>query len=144
MDNDQENLAVIDSVASVTDTGELQKLEAALDTLFQLPQPERGVKTLFRLFERFPNEDGNGIFWTVLHGLEKLPGYEPYLKESIKRVPMEFNLLMVNRLLNSPLSNVQRQEWLASLREVENNPQSSDAAKEQARHFIEYQSERSQ
>ncbi len=142
MNDYQEAIAAIDSVASVDDTGELQKLEAALATLFQLPQPERGIETLFHLYERFPNDDGYGAFWTVLHRLEKLPGYEPFLKASVQRVPMEFNLRMVSRILNSSLPDTQRQEWLSLLGEVEANPRSSENAKEQARESIEYQSER--
>ena len=143
MDDCQEALAAINSVASVDNTAELQKLEAALDKLFRAPQPERGIDTLFHLYERFPDDDGYGVFWSVLHGLEKLPGYEPFLQASVRRVPMEFNLLMVNRILNSQLPNTQRQEWLSLLGEVEANPRSSKNAKEQARESIEYQSQRS-
>ena len=144
MDDTQKALAIIDSIYSVTDTDELQKLEAGLNALFQLPSPERGIETLFRLYERFPDDDGYGVFWTVLHGLEHLPGYEPYLKASVRRIPTEFNVLMVNRILNSNLSGPQRQEWLTLLEEAKANPNASETASTQATHFIEYQNSRLQ
>ena len=132
MENLQGTLAVIDGIKSVTDAGELQKLEVGLDELFKAPFPERGIETLFRLFERFPNDDGYGVFWTVLHGIEHQPDYEPHLKASVRHIPTEFNLRMVNRLLNSDLPDGQRQEWLDLLSEVISNPSYSEDAKAEA------------
>ena len=143
MNTAEDPIAAIDGITAVDDVGQLQVLEAALDQLFQSPLPERGVETLFRLFERFPDDDGYGIFWTVLHGIEDQANYGPLLKASLRRVPVTFNLLMVNRLLNSRLPNTQRQEWLALLGEVANNPSCGKIAAEEARHYVEYWAARS-
>ena len=143
MDGFQEAITGIQSIKSVDDVVELENLQAALDRLFQSPsQTEQIMKTLFGLYERFPKSDGYGAFWTVLHGLEKLPGYEPHLKASVKRQPMEFTLRMIGRILNSDLPNNQRQEWLTLLNEVVSNPLSDDEAKADAKHIIEHQSKR--
>ena len=57
--------------------------------------------TLLKVFERFPEEDGDGVFWALVHGLEALPGYEPHVVAAVQRAPNEFNLLLVRRMLNS-------------------------------------------
>ncbi len=87
IDRDTENdtLTAISGLSSVDDAVQLQVLETALDTLFQSPLTERSLETLFRLFERFPNDDGYGIFWTMLHGIEDQPSYAPLLKASVRR-----------------------------------------------------------
>ena len=57
---------------------------------------------MLRVFERYPDEDGAGVFWSIVHGLEALPGYEPFLVESYsKRAPSEFGVIMLGRILNS-------------------------------------------
>lgn len=140
MDEFQQAVAVIESIKSVEDTEELLKLQTALDNLFQTPHPELAIETLFGLFEHFPVSDAYGIFWSVLHGLEHLPNYEPHLRESVRRQPMEFTLTMVSRILNSNLPHNKRHEWLALLGEVIASPRANEAAKEHAQRIVEHQS----
>ena len=144
MNNLEDTLAAIDGITSVDDTDELRKLEANLDELFQSTLSESSIETLFHLFERFPNDDAYGIFWTILHHMERQPDYKPYLRASVLRVPMEFNLMMVNRLLNSDLSDAERQEWLALLGEVQHTSRYSQTARDQAQDYLEYYVERFQ
>lgn len=143
MDDFQQALALIDSIKSVQDDDELKKLGVALDRFFQYNHPERGIEVLFNLYERFPDDDGYGVFWTILHGIEHLRGYEPFLKASVERKPMEFTLTMVNRLLNSGLQDTERQEWLNVLEEVKSNPKNGNVARKQAEGFINYQNKHS-
>src|ERR1700723_1101145 len=55
------------------------------------------VEDLLAVFERFPEDDGAGVFWSILHGLEALTGYEPALVRSVQKRPSEFGVLMVGR-----------------------------------------------
>jgi hypothetical protein len=76
-------------------------LDALLQELFLSGSAPVGIDAMLHVFERYPGEDGAGVFWSIVHGLESLPGYESRLVESIRRVPSDFALLMVNRLLNA-------------------------------------------
>lgn len=61
--------------------------------------PQLSIPILFRIFERFPNSDGAGVFWSVVHGVEALPyTYEVLLKASYDRVPSEMAAIMLRRL----------------------------------------------
>ena len=56
---------------------------------------------LFGLFERFPEEDGHGVYWSVLHGLEHRGSYESALLASWRRAPSPFTRSMLLRLRNA-------------------------------------------
>ena len=56
-------------------------------------------EAVFHLFERFPDDDAYGIFWSLIYNLEKQPGYEKELLASIQRRPTEFNIEMVARII---------------------------------------------
>ena len=91
-------------------------LDALLQELFLSGSASVGIDAMLHVFERCPGEDGAGVFWSIVHGLESLPGYENRLVESIRRVPSAFALLMVNRLLNAECREV-GSVWLLSLLE---------------------------
>jgi hypothetical protein len=86
--------------------GNWLRLEHLLAELFQSGAANAGVETLLRIFERFPNEDGAGVFWSIVHGLESLVGYEAFLVESIRRAPSDFGLMMLSRLINAGTEDV--------------------------------------
>ena len=66
------------------------------------PSPSESLPILFGVFERFPKDDGAGVFWSILHGIEGLPyNYEPLLRDSYNRVPSEMAHVMLTRLANS-------------------------------------------
>jgi hypothetical protein len=61
--------------------------------------PQEAIPVLFRVFERFPNSDGAGVLWSIVHGIEGLPyNYEVALKQSYDRVPSEMAAIMLRRL----------------------------------------------
>jgi hypothetical protein len=61
-------------------------------------RPEH-VAVLFRVFERFPDQDGAGVLWSIVHGVEALPfEYETGLRESMARTPSFMGGVMLKRL----------------------------------------------
>ena len=94
---------------------------------------------LFSVFERFPEQDGYESFWQLLHALESFEGCDNFLVQSVRRRPCEFNLTMINRLINSGVGAVQGQSLVGILADVaKDNTRFPDAAPIAA-HFIEYQ-----
>jgi len=75
-------------------------LQTLLDALPDEVEAEE-FQVLLGVFERFPEHDGYGIFWAILHRLEAASGYEGELVRSVRRAPNEFNLTMVHRILNA-------------------------------------------
>lgn len=135
-----EVLAKIDAIRSVDDEADLAVLDEAVVELFEHPQREMGIETLLRVFERFPTQDGYGIFWSILHGLESLSGrYESKLIESIRRTPSEFSVVMINRMLNAGEAEVGGVSLLALLGDVSANSDCPPEVRERARKFVEYQ-----
>lgn len=88
------------------------------------------------VFERFPEQDGYGVFWGILHALEACEGYELELLASVSRKPCEFNVLMVNRLLNAGVSEIQGQSLDGILRFVVSSPRATAQAVHDAKHYL--------
>ena len=85
-------------------------LDALLVELFADRDPAtlaRALPTLFGVFERFPEHDGYGVFWTLLHGIEAIPGYEAELVASLRRKSTEFGRTMVKRLRKAGIERVE-------------------------------------
>lgn len=77
------------------------EIDALVTELHETNATDAGVvRTLLELFERFPRHDGFEVFWSVLHYLESLPGYESQLISSLQRVPNRMGLIMLRRLSN--------------------------------------------
>ncbi|MBA3502882.1 MAG: hypothetical protein M4D80_25460 [Myxococcota bacterium] len=78
-----------------------------LDDLLQALGPVElsAVPTLLRVFERFPRHDGHGVFWTILHAIERAPGFEEILVEHVMRTPTEMGVTMLQRLVNSGVTH---------------------------------------
>jgi hypothetical protein len=86
--------------------GSWRRLDDLLAELFQQPVTEDGVRAMLRVLERFPADDGGGVLWSVVHGLESLSGYEPHLIASIRRKPSQLAVVMIHRLLKAGLREV--------------------------------------
>lgn len=80
--------------------GDWRGLDALVEELFATDSPRTALSSLFGVFERFPDDDGAGVFWHILHGIEYLDGYETSLFESIRHTPSRFTLIMTQRLMN--------------------------------------------
>ena len=116
-------------------------LDVLLDKLFSA-QPELGIDAMLRVFERFPEDDGGGVFWSIVHGLETLSGYEEKLVESVKSRPSEFGLLMVNRLLNANQTHVADTNLLHLLSSIAVDQGQPLKVRKRAQAFAEAQNKR--
>jgi hypothetical protein len=135
----QKAIANLDGISSVDDPDELQKLDDTIQRLLDSEGAELGIDALLRVLERFPTKDGYGIFWGIVHGLESLPGYEVRLLESVRRQPSLFSLLMVNRILNAGIAEVNGVNLLTVLKEVAADEMQPEEIREDARDSIECQ-----
>jgi len=87
--------------------GDWRPLDSLLDELWHAGVPPAAVPVLLRVFERFPDgEDGGGVFWSIVHGLERVGGYESPLLHSVRSSPSEFGIVMVGRMLNAGITRV--------------------------------------
>lgn len=79
--------------------GNWRQLDDLLAELWSEGVTEGQIPILFRVFERFPDEDGAGVLWSIVHGVESLPfNYEPLLRQSIARQPSFMAAIMLRRL----------------------------------------------
>lgn len=90
----------LQQITSLEDPTQLSRLESIVSSLTPENADESILLALYGIFERFPWQDGHGICWSILHLLESCSNYNSLLVQSVKRQPGEFNLTMVNRLLN--------------------------------------------
>ncbi len=97
------------------------------------------IKPLLSLFERYPEHDGYGAFWSIVHGLEGIGNYEVQLANSVLSKPHEMSIMMLNRMINGGINNIEGKPILEILNEVVENELFSNSVREQASHFIEHQ-----
>lgn len=82
--------------------GNWRALDDLLSELWTVGAREGHLPVLFRVFERYPEEDGAGVLWSIVHGVEALPvDYEPALRDSLNRQPSFMGRLMLTRLEKS-------------------------------------------
>lgn len=110
----------------------LQELTGAVATL---PSPELAVPEMFQLMERMPEAE-LGSPGPLVHTLEGIPGYEGHLADSVRRQPSLLSVWMVNRILNSPLMEDQRQFWIALLRRSADRPDLPQAVRKDVLGFL--------
>ena len=82
-----------------------------------------------------PDEDGAGVFWSIVHGLEALANYESCLLDAVSSYPTEFSLIMVNRLLNAGQTRVGAVSLVAVLQSVADNDVWPNTVRETASRF---------
>ena len=81
-------------------------LDSLLNELWATGQQEKFTDDLLKVFERFPEEDGSGVFWSILHGIEGFQSYEQNLVASLYRQPSEMGILMLRRIKNTGITTV--------------------------------------
>lgn len=81
-------------------------LERHIERAFASPDPRRYYHAIFNLFERFPNEDGAGVFWSALHGMEAVGGYEDLLLQYFRRCPSLMTRAMLRGIQNSGKTHI--------------------------------------
>ncbi len=93
-------------------------LDALLDELWTTGRPQDTMPDLLAVFERYPQEDGAGVFWSIVHGLESLKGYEPFLLASLRRVPSELGITMLKRIRKSGVEEIEGASIASLLNEL--------------------------
>ena len=122
--------------------GEWLPLDDLLGELFETRGAQDAIPVLVRVFERYLDDDGAGVFWSIVHGLEKLPGYEQTVVEAIGRAPTEFTLMMVKRVLNGGIKQVGEVTLLPLLRQIASKGEVPEGIRKKAEHFVQYQQSR--
>jgi hypothetical protein len=83
------------------ENGSWLSLETYIERAFASPDPKKYYHAIFNLFERFPKEDGAGVFWSALHGMETVGSYEDLLLQYFRRSPSLMTRTMLRRIQNS-------------------------------------------
>jgi hypothetical protein len=86
--------------------GDWRPLEGYLERAFASPNPKDYYHAIFNLFERFPKDDGAGVFWSAVHGMEAVGGYEDLLLQCFRRWPSLMTATMLRRILNSGQTHI--------------------------------------
>ncbi len=123
---------------SLDSAAELTRLEELVDLYFNHDLAEEFLDVWFRLYERFPDDESQGVFWSILHGIENYSSSDRLVVRSVKRNPSEFSVMMVNRLLNAGIEKVDAVDLLELLEGVATNDIYSLAIRENAKSYIEY------
>lgn len=130
----------LEGITSATDESQLALLDQTLIELSGHPQRKLALPALFQIFERFPDDDGYEVFWTIVHTLEHIDGFEFELLKSLERRPVHFNLKMVSRFLNAGIRTIGDQDLLTVLQRVmQDETQTTEVRKEARRFFERYQ-----
>jgi hypothetical protein len=139
----QEIVSSIELLATINSAADLTNLQELADLYFIHPQASEHLNVWFRLYERFPNDNSEGIFWGILHSIETYhPISDRLAIESVIRQPSEFPLMMVNRLLNSGIDRVGNVDLLELIRHVATTEHYSPIIRENAQHYLDDRQEK--
>ncbi len=95
-------LILRDIAAFQPSDGEWLPLEHLLEELWDTMPTKEALPVLFGVFERFPDDDGAGVLWSIVHGVEHLPfDYETALRQSYARTPSMMAETMLIRIANA-------------------------------------------
>ncbi|WP_310483912.1 hypothetical protein [Chamaesiphon sp. VAR_48_metabat_403] len=142
--NLQEIIDSIDALMTLDRAEDLTHLQALVDLYFNHPEAVNYLDVWFRLYERFPDKNGEDIFWTILHGIENYhPTSDKFAIESVLRQPSEFPLMMLNRLINGGIDRVDDVDLLKLLDRVATNENYSQIVRDTALGYLDYHREKS-
>ncbi|MBI5035197.1 MAG: hypothetical protein HZB51_32120 [Chloroflexi bacterium] len=127
----------LESIRSLHDVENLKKLEATLKRLGATEHRDQAMDALYRLYERFPLDDGYGLCWEILHQLERMPNYEIALVQSLQRQPAQFSLTMLERWLNAGRTHIDGIDLIALLITIAANPNENAAIRESAQECLD-------
>jgi hypothetical protein len=115
-----------------------ERLAELTDALMSAPDAEKAIPELFAVMERLPNAH-LGSPGPLVHTLEGLQGYEKELVRSVRHQPSQLSVWMVNRILNTDLSDDTRRAYIGLLNEASAHPLAPEAVRQDVRGFIELQ-----
>ena len=126
-----------DAALALTDPDAAEQLRAFDQALMRFASDEPAdVRAGFAVFERFPEHDGFGVFWALLHALETSATCTAELYASVQRQPGEFNVLMLHRQLNGGVQAVDGIALLNVLRAVAEHPGATAQTRADAARFV--------
>ena len=132
-------IEVLDGFSDPHDESQLAQLQEVIDRAAELPDPLLAVPHLLSVYERFPNDDGYGVFWSILHTIEAINGYELPLLRSVRKRPSEFSLLMINRILNVGVVDIEGVPLLPLLVQISTDARVPEAQRLTAGAFAAHQ-----
>jgi hypothetical protein len=134
----------LDAFVPVDEVDNVGRLYEILDRLQPLAPELRTpvVPAILSLIERYPEAE-LGSPGPLVHELESIPGYESFLRDSVLRQPADLNVWMVNRILNSEVSQDVRLDWLDVMSQVLKHSGASKEVQQTAADFLECQHSRS-
>jgi hypothetical protein len=83
------------------DGGNWLPLESMFEQVFASPAPSKFYSAIFQLFEKFPDDDGAGVFWSAVVGMEHSGNYEQELLAYFRRWPTLITRSMLVRIRNA-------------------------------------------
>ncbi|WP_133586474.1 hypothetical protein [Sphingobacterium yanglingense] len=117
----------------------LYDVDSIIELIYKLDTSEakKAIDPLLRIFERLDEDHYDGVLWSIIHGIEGLKEYEEDLIKSVNRCPNEYNLLMINRILNSGQGSYKSTDYLSLLKELNTNNKLSPFLKEEIKGYID-------
>ncbi len=117
----------------------LYNVDSMIELIYKLDTSEakKAIDPLLSIFERLDEDHYDGVLWSIIHGIEGLKEYEEELIKSVNRCPNEYNLLMINRILNSGQESYKSTNYLSLLKELNTDNTLSPFLKEEVRGYIE-------
>ncbi|MDU7150116.1 MAG: DUF2442 domain-containing protein [Clostridium sp.] len=123
----------------VPDGDDWSILDDILDEVYDYGYEMNCLGAMFRLFEKYPEED-NDILWGMLHGIENIEGSEERIFWSLRRRKSLFVISMMNRLLNIGVSKINGLNIIEKLKEIMLDENVSVKMRKLAKEFYNYQS----
>jgi hypothetical protein len=95
-----ERREILNHIAGFVPTaGNWRPLDDLLGELWAAGVTAECLPVLLGVFERYPDEDGAGVLWGIVHGLEVLDlAYEGPLRASMSRRASHMGQIMLDRL----------------------------------------------
>ena len=139
MSRDTRNVVADIDALPTADGDDLGRLQELIDEYFASPAAAGHIDVWFRLYERFPDEHGHGVFWNILHGLEAQSGCDAAVVASVRRRATHYPVMMVNRMLNANIRTAAGADLLGLLRQVAADEGAAAGVREDAERFLEHQ-----
>ena len=125
------------SLTSVQEVEQLKKLEALVKELNDLVLTPELYQAIFDLYEKFPEDDGYGLFTSILHRLERCSGYEQFLIQSMKRKPTYIAIRMIDRIVVGGFTQIGEVNLLSLVRAAAKNSLASESARVYAQQCVQ-------
>ena len=106
----------------------LKRISQLTDELVATGEPQLALDAMLAILERYPDEE-IGSPGPLAHAIEKCPGYELKLLESIERMPSTLSIWMLYRLIQKN----PKEEFIRALELAAEHPLASEQIHEDAK-----------